>query len=429
MIVEVKCYCEYKKDELQSEYNRLLNEYGEYKAKQLNLDMSRGKPNSEQINITQDMLTLLADPADCFTEAGADTRNYGIFDGIPEAKRLFAELLDVPPSNIIVGGNSSLNLMYDTLVRAMLFGVPGGDKPWGKYDKVKFLCPSPGYDRHFAVCDALGIEMVTVPMTAYGPDMDVAEKIASADETVKGIWSIPKYSNPAGITYSDETVRRFAGLKTAAKDFRIMWDNAYAVHDLYETSDTLLNLFTEAKKAGAEDKLYIFTSTSKISFPGAGVAVVAASDANIKDIKNRMTYQTIGHDKINQLRHVKYFKDLDGIKNHMKKHAEFLRPKFDLVLNELKKELKPFGIGKWAAPRGGYFISLDLPDGCAKRTYNLAKEAGVTLTAAGATFPYGIDPRDSNLRIAPTYPSNGELSDAIKILCICAKIAAAEKYL
>ena len=425
----LKKYRELSGSELRAELESLMKKYGEYQAMGLKLDMSRGKPGAEQISISQDMLTLLDSYDDCKTADGFDCRNYGLPDGIPEAKGLFSELLGIPAKNIIVCGNSSLNLMFDAVSRAMTFGVPGSPKPWGKYEKIKFLCPVPGYDRHFAICKLFGIEMINIPMDSDGPDMDMIEKLTSGDETVKGVWCVPKYSNPDGVTYSDATVKRFAALKPAAPDFRIFWDNAYCVHDLYGGGDVLLNLFTEAEKYGNSDMVYVFASTSKISFPGAGIAAVCASDANVKSIKEVMGIQTIGHDKINQLRHVKYFKNLQGILDHMAKHAEFLRPKFDIVLQTLANELTPLGVGEWTAPRGGYFISFNLPDGCAKRVYELMKSAGVTMTAAGATFPNNTDPRDRNLRIAPTYPGNGELRQATDILCLCAKIAAAEKSL
>ena len=415
-----KHYIDFTKDELESEIIKLREEYDKYKSMNLKLDMSRGKPGTEQINITQGMLGVISEPADCVTENGFDCRNYGLLDGIPEAKRIFAEMLNVPEKNILVGGNSSLNLMFDTIARMKLF-------TW-KNDNIKFLCPVPGYDRHFAICEALGIEMINVPMLSDGPDMDIVDELVK-DDSVKGIWCVPKYSNPDGITYSDEVVRRFANLKPAAADFRIFWDNAYVVHDLYDIGDSLLNLFDEAVKANNEDIVFMFASTSKISFPGSGVAVMAASDNNIKEIKRIMAFQTIGFDKINQMRHVKYFKNLDGIITHMKKHAEFLRPKFKIVLDTLENELAPYGVGHWVAPNGGYFISLNVPDGCAKRTFGLVKEAGVVLTSAGATFPYGVDPDDRNLRIAPTYPSNEELIQASAILCLCVKIASIEKFL
>ncbi|MFA6948267.1 MAG: aminotransferase class I/II-fold pyridoxal phosphate-dependent enzyme [Eubacteriales bacterium] len=415
--------------ELERELAALRQEYERCATLGLKLDMSRGKPGADQLTLTQDMLGVISTPQDCITENGLDCRNYGLLDGIPEAKRIFSDLLGIPMQNIIVGGNSSLNMMYDSVARAMLYGVYGSVKPWGKYDKIKFLCPAPGYDRHFAICQSLGIEMITVPMTSDGPDMDMVERLAASDETVKGIWCVPKYSNPDGIIYSDETVRRFARLKTAAKDFRIFWDNAYCVHDIYGEGVSLLNLFNEAAAAGNPDIIMEFASTSKISFPGSGVAVMCASDNNLRQIKSIMTIQTIGFDKLNQMRHVKYFGSADGIRSHMKLHADILRPKFDAVLAAFREKLAPLGIAEWIEPKGGYFISLNLLDGTAKRTYELCSKLGVTLTTAGATFPYGIDPRDRNLRIAPSYPTPQELTEAVEILCLCSKIACAEKLI
>ncbi len=420
---------EMNKAQLENFSAECKKEYESYKAKGLKLDMSRGKPGSDQLDITMDMLDVLNSKSDMKLTDGSDSRNYGCLTGIPEAKKLFAEMLDVCPDEIIVGGNSSLSLMYDTVSRGMTHGVLGSEKPWGKYEKIKFLCPSPGYDRHFGICENFGIEMITVPMLSDGPDMDMIEKLVSEDETIKGIWCVPMYSNPDGITYSEETVKRFANLSPKAKDFRIMWDNAYCVHHLTDTHDTLLNIFTEAKKNGKEDMIFEFASTSKISFPGAGVAVMAASKANIAQIVPILGMQYISYDKLNQLRHVRYFKDMNGISAKMDEHRQILAPKFNMVLNTLNKELAPLGILEWNKPRGGYFISVNTFDGCAKRVVSLCKEAGVVLTEAGATFPYKKDPRDRNIRLAPTYPSVNELETAVDLFCLCVKLASAEKLL
>lgn len=419
-------YTEMNKEQLAETKAALEQEYEAYKAKGLKLDMSRGKPAPAQLDLSMDMLKL---PVDCKAANGFDCRNYGVLDGIPEAKQLFADILDVSADEVIVGGNSSLQLMYDTIIRALQLGVLGGDKPWGKYDKVKFLCPAPGYDRHFAICQSLGIEMITVAYKADGPDMDEVERLVASDEQIKGIWCVPMYSNPTGITYSDEVVKRFAALKPAAKDFRIFWDNAYCVHHLSDDCDKLLNIMDECKKAGSPDMVFEFTSTSKVSFPGSGVAVMAASKANLDFIRSQMTFQTIGFDKLNQLRHVQYFKDTDGIKAQMKRHAAIIKPKFDVVLELLGREIAPLGIGAWQNPKGGYFVSFDAMEGCAKRIVGLAKEAGVVMTGAGATYPYGNDPKDSNIRIAPTYPTVEELRTAMEIFCVCVKLASAEKLL
>lgn len=416
------------KEQLIAEKEALLKQYEEFKAKGLKLDMSRGKPAPEQLDLSIDMLLHCLD-GDYKSSNGIDCRNYGILDGIPEAKKLFEEMLQIGDDEIIVGGNSSLQLMYDTIIRALHFGVYGGDKPWGKCEKVKFLCPVPGYDRHFAICESLGIEMIPVQYKSDGPDMDEVERLVSSDEEIKGIWCVPMYSNPTGITYSDEVVRRFAALKPAAKDFRIFWDNAYCVHHLSDDHDTLLNIIEECKKAGNPDMVFQFTSTSKISFPGGGLAVIAASKNNIDFIKNQMTVQTIGFDKLNQLRHCKFFKNFDGIKAHMKKHAAIIQPKFSVVLYMLNKEISPLGIGSWVSPKGGYFVSFDAMEGCAKRIVSLAAEAGVVMTGAGATYPYGNDPKDSNIRIAPTFPSVHELRQAMEIFCVCVKLASVEKLL
>ena len=422
-------YIDMTNDEARKEYNALLAEYEEIKTKKLSLDMSRGKPNAEQLDLTESLLGVLSKSEQCRAKDGTDCRNYGILFGLPEARQMFAELLDIPAANIILGGNSSLNMMYDTMARAMLYGVYGSETPWCRLPEVKFLCPVPGYDRHFSICESLGIKMINVPMTPTGPDMDMVEKLVAEDESIKGIWCVPKYSNPDGITYSDETVRRFANLKTAAKDFRIFWDNAYAVHDIEDEGDKLLNLFELIKGTENEDKLFMFFSTSKISFPGSGVALMALSDNNREQIKNILTVQTIGPDKINQLRHVWYFKNAEGILDHMKLHARHIRPKFEIVLSSLEKELGDTGIASWVRPKGGYFISLNTADGLAKATYDLAAEAGVTLTKAGSTFPYGVDPSDKNLRLAPTYPSDEELALAIHIVCICVKLSYFRNYM
>lgn len=414
---------EYKmmsKQELLSEQEALLKRFEEYKAMGLKLDMSRGKPSKEQLDLSMDMLK----PID-YTENGFDVRNYGILDGIQSCKELFAQLLDVDAKNILVGPAASLNLMYDYICQCYCEGVLGST-PWSKLDSVKFLCPVPGYDRHFTILEHFGIEMINVPMTAEGPDMDVIEELIK-DESVKGMFCVPKYSNPQGITFSDETVKRLALMKPAAKDFRIIWDNAYCVHDIKDEGDELLNIF---KVDGVnEDMIIEVCSTAKMTFPGAGVSALAASDANMKQIKNRLNCQTISYDKMNQLRHVRFFKNLDGIKAHMKKHAAIMKPKFDMVIDHLENELGGLGIASWLDPKGGYFISLDVMDGCAKRVGELCKEAGVTLTTVGATYPYFNDPKDSNIRIAPSLPPVAELDTATQILCVSVKLAAIEKLL
>lgn len=413
------------KDKLNERLGALRNEYNAFKALGLKLDMSRGKPGADQLDLTNELVN--PDYLGNYKASnGFDVRNYGILDGIPECKALFAEILDVPVDNIIVFGNASLTIMYDYIAQCMLFGA--GDKPWSKLEKVKFLCPVPGYDRHFSILEHFGIEMINIPTDENGPDMDMIEELIK-DESVKGVFCVPMYSNPSGITYSDEVVRRFAALKPAAKDFRVIWDNAYCVHHVNETTDKLLNIFEACKEFGTEDNFIEVTSTSKISFPGAGVAALAASADNIAAIKSRMTVQTIGYDKINQLRHANFFKNKAGVDAHMLRHAEILKPKFEAVLTAFNEKLAGKGIASWTNPNGGYFISLDVYEGCAKRTVALCKEAGVTLTGAGATFPYGNDPLDKNIRIAPTFPSRDELCKAVEILCVCVEIAAIEKML
>ena len=413
------------KEKLIERLDALKNEYNAFKALGLKLDMSRGKPGADQLDLTNELVN--PDYLGNYKASnGFDVRNYGILDGIPECKALFAEILDVPAENVIVFGNASLTIMYDYIAQCMLFGA--GDKPWSKLDKVKFLCPVPGYDRHFSILEHFGIEMINIPTDENGPDMDMIEELVK-DEAVKAAFCVPMYSNPSGITYSDEVVRRFAALKPAAKDFRVIWDNAYCVHHVNETTDKLLNIFEACKEFGTEDNFIEVTSTSKISFPGAGVAALAASSNNIAAIKGRMTVQTIGYDKINQLRHANFFKNKAGIDAHMLKHAAILKPKFEAVLTAFNEKLAGKGIASWTNPNGGYFISLDVYEGCAKRTVALCKEAGVTLTGAGATFPYGNDPLDKNIRIAPTFPSRDELCKAVEILCVCVELAAIEKIL
>ena len=418
----------YTKEQLVDFKAALEKEYESYKAQNLKLDMSRGKPGSDQLAVSNGLLDAVTsrDWEDDASNHSLEYRNYGLLTGIIECKEIFAKLLKVPTKNVIVCGNSSLNMMFDYITQCMLTG--SGGKPWKDQDELKFICPSPGYDRHFAIAQYYGIKLIPVAMTGKGPDMDAVEELIK-DPTVKGMFCVPKYSNPTGETYSHETVERIAAMRPAADDFRIIWDNAYIIHDLSEESDKLDNIFDVLKKYGHEDMVIEFTSTSKISFPGAGVAVLAASDKNIDMIISRMSIQTIGYDKLNQFRHVKFYKDVKGIKNHMKLHRNILAPKFKAVINEFKSQLGEYKIAHWTKPNGGYFISLDVMPGTAKRVYELCKEGGVTLTTVGATFPYGFDPEDKNIRIAPSYPPVDELMTATKLLCLCVKLAAVEKLL
>ena len=422
-------YNDMSKEELLALKESLNKEYAEAKAKGLALDMSRGKPSAKQLDVSLGLLDTINSSSDLKTLDGTDCRNYGVLDGIPEAKKLMADMMGTTPDHVIVYGNASLNIMFDQISRAYTHGILG-NTPWCKLDKVKFLCPVPGYDRHFAITERFGIEMINIPMSESGPDMGMVEEYVSNDASVKGIWCVPKYSNPQGYTYSEETVKRMAALKPAAEDFRIFWDNAYVIHDLYDDNkDEIADIISECEKAGNPDMVFEFASTSKVSFPGSGIAALATSANNIADIKKQLTIQTIGHDKLNQLRHVRFFKDINGLKEHMRKHAEFMRPKFEAVESVLEEELGGLGIGSWLAPRGGYFISFDSMDGCAKAIVAKAKEAGLVMTGAGATFPYGKDPKDSNIRIAPSYPTVKELKLAAKIFVLSVKLVSIDKLL
>jgi len=416
------------KDQLMTLKSELDAKFEECKSKALSLNMSRGKPAPDQVAVSFPVLDEIGAKSDLCAEDGTDCTNYGGLDGIPEARKLFADILDTDPEHVMVMGNSSLSIMFDQVARGFTHGY-FGNKPWHKYEKVKFLCPVPGYDRHFLVTQHFGIEMVNIPMTSDGPDMDIVEQLVSSDETVKGLWCVPKYSNPTGITFSENTVKRLAALKPAAPDFRIFYDNAYCMHDLYDDAPVLPDILKLCEAAGNPDMVFEFASTSKITFPGAGIAAIAASEGNLKEIKNHLKIQTIGHDKLNQLRHARYFKNADGVREHMKKHADYIRPKFEVVLEGLEAELAGTGVGNWTRPLGGYFISFETLPGCAGRVYEICKEAGVVLTGAGATYPYGKDPQDSNLRIAPTYPSVDELKQATYVFALAVKLATVEKLL
>ena len=422
-------YNDMSKEELLALKESLNKEYAEAKSKGLALDMSRGKPSAKQLDVSLGLLDTINSSSDLKALDGTDCRNYGVLDGIPEAKKLMADMMGTTPDHVIVYGNASLNIMYDQISRAYTHGILG-NTPWCKLDKVKFLCPVPGYDRHFAITERFGIEMINIPMSESGPDMGMVEEYVSKDASVKGIWCVPKYSNPQGYTYSEETVKRMAALKPAAEDFRIFWDNAYVIHDLYDDNkDEIADIISECEKAGNPDMVFEFASTSKVSFPGSGIAALATSANNIADIKKQLTIQTIGHDKLNQLRHVRFFKDINGLKEHMRKHAEFMRPKFEAVESVLEEELGGLGIGSWTEPKGGYFISFEAMDGCAKEIVAKCKEAGVKLTGAGATFPYGKDPKDSNIRIAPSFPTPEEMKQAADLFVLCVKLVSVEKLL
>ena len=420
-------YLQMSKDELKAEFKSAKTEYEQLRALHLSLDMSRGKPGGDNMDLSEKMFDLVGNDTGFKNIDGIDCRNYGGLDGLCELKNLFGEILGLQPDQIIVGGNSSLNMMFDTIAQAMTHGL--GGEPWGKQSGLKFLCPAPGYDRHFAITEYFGFELVPVKLNADGPDMDEVEELIK-DEKVKGIWCVPKYSNPQGIVYSDETVKRFAALRPAAEDFRIFWDNAYAIHDLYPSEEEFLtDILGECEKAGNPDMVYEFASTSKVSFAGSGIAAVASSVKNLDFMRKSMTIQTIGYDKINQLRHVKYFKDLAGLKEQMKKHADIMRPKFEAVLSILEEELGGLGIAEWIRPKGGYFISFEAMEGCAKAIVAKCKEAGVVMTGAGATFPYGKDPKDTNIRIAPSFPTPEEMAQAAELFVLCVKLVSVEKLL
>ncbi len=422
-------YSNLTKEQLTQELCELKAKYEGYVEKNLSLDMSRGKPCTEQLNISSELLNVLNTNELCVSQQGFDCRNYGILDGIPAAKELMSNMLQVKPEQVFVGGNSSLNMMFDTISCFMTTPIVEGCEPWFNVPDRKFLCPVPGYDRHFSITQYYGFQMITVPMNEDGPDMDMIEELVASDASIKGIWCVPKYSNPTGITFSDETVRRFANLKPAAKDFRIMWDNAYCIHDIEDETDNLLNLMEECEKAGNPDLPIIFSSTSKVTFPGAGIAALGTSANNLKVLKTRYTAQTIGADKLNMLRHLIFFKNFDGLKAHMEKHKAILKPRFDVVINKFNEHLAELEIANWTTPRGGYFVSIDVFPGTAKSVEKMCSAAGLVLTGAGATYPLGVDPEDKNIRIAPSYPTVEELKLAMDVFCTCVRICAIEKML
>ncbi len=427
----MKTYAEMSREELLKEKESLEQRFKEVEAKGLDLNMARGKPSKAQLDLSNEIMDVLNSESYFNDETGTDCRNYGVGEGIPEAKRLMGEMSEVNPDDMIIFGNSSLNIMFDTVARSYTHGVCG-NTPWCRLDNWKFLCPVPGYDRHFKVTEFFGAEMINIPMTPEGPDMDLVEQYVSQDPSVKGIWCVPKYSNPQGYSYSDETVRRFAALKPAAPDFRIYWDNAYSIHHLYDEEsrqDVILEILEECRKAGHPDMVYKFISTSKVTFPGSGLAALASSKANLDDVRKYMSVQTIGHDKVNQLRHVRYFGNMANMHAHMSRHAAILRPKFEMVEETFEKELGGLGIGTWTKPNGGYFISFDSMDGCAKAIVAMCAKAGVKLTPAGATFPYGKDPRDSNIRIAPSFPPMDELKEAAAVFALAVKLVSIDKLL
>lgn len=420
---------EMDKSQLEAMKAELEERYREFKSRGLKLNMARGKPSSAQLDLSNGLLDALK--GDSMKDAdGADVRNYGGLNGIPEARALFGEIFDMPADQVIIGGSASLNLMYDTISRAFLHGVLPGSTPWSKVEGIKFLCPAPGYDRHFSICETFGIEMIPVELRADGPDMDTVEKLLAADDKIKGMWCVPMYSNPDGVTYSDEVVKRIGALKPAAKDFRIFWDNAYCLHHLDRNNrDYLYNIYTACQAAGNEDMVYMFASTSKITFAGGGISAMAASPANIKFTSDQLNIQTISYDKVNQLRHCRFFPNLAAVEAHMDKHAAIMKPKFQIVVDTLEKEIAPLDIAHWHNPKGGYFVSFFAMDGCAKRIVALCKEGGVVLTGAGATYPYGNDPHNSNIRIAPSLPPEAELIQAMELFCLAVKLASVEKLL